>query len=94
MNGISREVVEHKLNIKPGSKPVKQRLHRFNDDKCKAIGEEILKLLSAGFIREVYHPEWLANPVLAKKKNKNGGCVLTIRALMRRVPRIRFLCLA
>jgi hypothetical protein len=29
-----------------------------------------MKLLSAGFIREVFHPEWLANPVLVKKKNK------------------------
>jgi hypothetical protein len=55
MKGILREVAEHKLNIKPGSKPVKQRLRCFNDDKCKATGEEILKL-SAGFIREVYHP--------------------------------------
>jgi hypothetical protein len=70
MKGIPREVAEHKMNIKPGSKPVKQRLCRFNDDKCKAIGEEILKLLSAGFIREFYHPEWLANSVLVKKKNK------------------------
>jgi hypothetical protein len=59
MKGIPREVAGHKLSIKPGSKPVKQRLRRFNDDKCKAIGEEILKLLSAWFIREVYHPEWL-----------------------------------
>jgi hypothetical protein len=61
MKGIPREVAEHKLNIKPGSKPVKQRLCCFNDDKCKVIGEEILKLLSAGFIREVNHTEWLAN---------------------------------
>jgi hypothetical protein len=42
MKGISREDAEHKLNIKLRSKPVKQRLRRFNDDKCKAIGEEIL----------------------------------------------------
>jgi hypothetical protein len=42
------------LNIKPGSKLLKQRLRHFNDEKCKAIGEEILKLLSAGFIREVF----------------------------------------
>jgi hypothetical protein len=34
------------------------------------IGEEVMKLLSAGFIREVFHPEWLANPVLVKNKNK------------------------
>jgi hypothetical protein len=50
MKGIPREVAEHKLNIKPGLKPVKQRLHLFNDEKCKEIGEEIMKLLSAGFI--------------------------------------------
>jgi hypothetical protein len=28
-------------------------------------------LLAAGFIREVFHPEWLANPVLVRKKNLN-----------------------
>jgi hypothetical protein len=70
MKGVPREVAEHKLNMKLGSKPVKQCLHRFNDVKCKAIGEEIKKLLSSGFIREVFHPKWLANPVLVKKKNK------------------------
>jgi hypothetical protein len=70
MKGVPREVAEHKLNIKPGSKLVKQRIHRFNDEKCKAIGEEVMKLFSAGFIREVFQPEWLANPVLVKNKNK------------------------
>jgi hypothetical protein len=38
MKGIPREVAKLKLNIKTGSKPVKQRLRRFNDEKCKAIG--------------------------------------------------------
>ena len=37
--------------------------------KHQAIGEEIHKLLAARFIKEVFHPEWLANPVLVKKKN-------------------------
>jgi hypothetical protein len=27
-------------------------------------------LVAAGFIREVLHPEWLANPILVLKKNK------------------------
>jgi hypothetical protein len=27
-------------------------------------------LLDAGFIKEVFHPNWLANPVLEPKKNK------------------------
>ena len=64
MPGIPREVVEHTLKIHLGSRPVKQRLHRFDEEKHRAIGEEIAKLLTAGFIREVHHPEWLANLVL------------------------------
>ena len=28
-----------------------------------------MKLLAAGFIKEVYHSEWLANPVLVRKKS-------------------------
>ena len=35
-----------------------------------AIRVEIKWLLAAGFIKEVYYPEWLANPVLVQKKNK------------------------
>ena len=64
MLGILREVTEHTLKIRPGSKPVKQHLRHFDEEKCRAIDEEIAKLLVAEFIKEVYHPNWLANPVL------------------------------
>jgi hypothetical protein len=88
--GDPREVAEHKLNIKPGWKPVKQRLHRFNNEKCKAIGEEIVKLLSAGFIREVFHPEWLANPVLVKKKNMKWRMCVDYTSLNKACPKDPF----
>jgi hypothetical protein len=39
-------------------------------DKKKVIRVEITWLLAAGFIKEVYHLEWLANLVLIRKKNK------------------------
>ena len=68
MTDIPREVTEHALKIRPGSKPVKQRLRRFDGEKCRAIDEEIAKLWVVGFIKEVCHPEWLANPVLVRKK--------------------------
>jgi hypothetical protein len=42
---------------------------RFAHDKREAIKREIAKFLAAGFIKEVIHPEWVANPVLVKKKN-------------------------
>ena len=70
MPGILREVAEHALKIRPGSKLVKQRLHRFDEGKCRTIGEENAKLLAAKFIKEVYHNEWLANPVLVQKKSE------------------------
>jgi hypothetical protein len=69
MSGIPREVAEHALEIRASSKSMKQRLRRFDEEKHKVIGEEIHKLLEDGFIKEVHHPEWLANPVLVKKNN-------------------------
>ena len=53
MPRIPHEVAEHTLNIRLGSRPVKQRLRRFDEEKRKAIGEEIAKLLAAGLIKEV-----------------------------------------
>jgi hypothetical protein len=69
MPGVPRKLVEHRLNVDPKFKPVKQYLRRFNEERRKAIGEELARLLAAGFIIEVLHPEWLANPVLVLKKN-------------------------
>jgi hypothetical protein len=68
MPGIPRDVAEHSLDIRVGARPVKQPLRRFDEEKRRAIGEEIHRLMAAGFIKEVFHPEWLANPVLVRKK--------------------------
>jgi hypothetical protein len=57
---------------------------------CKAIGEEVMKLLSAGFIREVFHPEWLANPVLVKKKNKKWRMCVDYTSLNKACPKDLF----
>jgi hypothetical protein len=52
------------------ARPIRQKLCRFTPDKREAIRAELGHLVAAGFIREVLHPEWLANPVLILKKNK------------------------
>ena len=70
MLGTPRAVAEHTLRIVRGSKPTKQHLHHFDDERRRAIDEEIDKLLVARFIKEVYHSNWLANPVLVKKKTR------------------------
>ena len=57
MPGIPQEVAEHALRLVPGSNPTKQRLHCFDDERRRAIGEEVAKLLADGFIKEVYHSD-------------------------------------
>ena len=53
-----------------------QKKRKFAYERQKLIAEETKKLLDAGFIREVSHPEWLANVVLVKKVNdKYRMCV-------------------
>ena len=64
MPGVPRELAEHHLHVRPEAKPVKQPLRCFAEDRRKAIGEEIARLLASGFITKVLHPDWLANPVL------------------------------
>ncbi|MEI4927648.1 hypothetical protein Q8G50_34585, partial [Klebsiella pneumoniae] len=62
MIGVPRELPEHSLNMYPDAKPVKQSLRQFGDEKRKAIAKELAWLELAGFIEEVIHTEWSANP--------------------------------
>ena len=87
---IPREVAEHTLKIHPGSKPAKQRLRRFDEEKHRAIGEEIAKLLAARFIREVHHLEWLANPVLVQKKSGKWRMCVDYTGLNKACPKDPF----
>jgi len=90
MPGIPREVIKHSLEIRTSSKPVKLRLRRFDEEKRKIIGEEIHKLLMVGFIKEVHHPDWLANPVLVKKKNGKMRMCVNYTSLNKACPKVPF----
>ena len=50
------------------------------------IGEEVARLLAAGFIVEVFHPEWLANPVLVLKKNGTWSMCVDYKDLNKACP--------
>ena len=67
MLGVPREEAERSLDLDTKARPVKQRLRRFAQDRKEAIWVEVTRLLAVGFIREVAHPDWLANLVLVKK---------------------------
>ena len=69
MPGVPRELVEHKLNVDPKARPIKQSLRPFNEELLRAIVEEVQRLLAVGFIRLIKNSKWLANPVLVEKKD-------------------------
>jgi hypothetical protein len=69
MPRIPREVIEHKLDIDPAFKPIKETEKRYTLERHEIIWVEVNKLLEAGFIRLVDYPSWLANPVLIEKSD-------------------------
>ena len=68
MAGIDPTLASHKLNVIATAKPVRQKIRRFHPDRHQIIQTEVHNLSSAGFIREVKYPEWLANVVVVPKK--------------------------
>ena len=90
MLGVPREKIEHSLNVSPTAKPIKQKLYRFMLDKKEAIRVEIKWLLAARFIKEVYHLDWLANPILVRKKNKEWRMCVDYTDLNKHYPKDPF----
>ena len=90
MPGIPRRLAEHSLNILKGFKPVKQALRRFSEPKRQAMGEELAKLLEAGFIRDIKHPDWLANLVMVPKKEKSWRLCVDFKDLNKACPKDPF----
>ena len=69
MVGIDPNVIIHHLNVYSSSKPVRQKKRVFALERDNDIKEEVQKLTTMQFIREVYYPDWLANVVMVKKVN-------------------------
>ena len=90
MPGVPREKIEHSLNVASTTKSIKQKLRRFTPDKKEAIRVEIKRLLAVGFIKEVYHPKWLANPVHIQKNNKEWRMCVDYTDLNKHCPKDPF----
>jgi hypothetical protein len=86
--GVNRDVNEHSLNVDSSFRPRKQRLRKMSEDKAEGAQNEVKRLLSAGVIREVTYPEWLANTIMVKKANGKWKCVLISHISTRHVRRM------
>ena len=87
MPGIDSSIIVHRLNVNPASSPIRQKKRVFAQERDKAVAEEVKKLLEAGFIREVYYPDWLANVVMAKKNNGKWRMCVDFTDLNRACPK-------
>ncbi|KAL0689242.1 hypothetical protein Bca4012_088920 [Brassica carinata] len=70
MPGIDINITCHELNIDPTFKPVKQKRRKLGPERASAVNDEVEKLLRVGSLTEVRYPDWLANPVVVKKKKR------------------------
>ena len=87
MPGIDPSVIVHRLNVNSATSPIRQKKRVFAQERDKAIAEEVGKLLEAGFIREVYYPDWLANVVMVKKPNRKWRMCVDFTDLNRAYPK-------
>uniref|UniRef100_A0A2N9IJZ2 Uncharacterized protein n=1 Tax=Fagus sylvatica TaxID=28930 RepID=A0A2N9IJZ2_FAGSY len=90
MPGIDPSAICHKLNVNPSNRPIKQKRRVFAPNRNQAISDEVEKLLTAGFIREVYYPDWLANVVMVKKANGKWRMCVDFTDLNKACPKDSF----
>ncbi|KAL0294804.1 UNVERIFIED_CONTAM: Transposon Ty3-G Gag-Pol polyprotein [Sesamum radiatum] len=90
MQGVSPEIMVHKLNVHPEARPVKQKKRAFGVDRNRIIKEEVEKLLKINYIRPVQYPEWLANVVLVPKNNGKWRMCIDFTDLNRACPKDSF----
>nr|GEX39476.1 reverse transcriptase domain-containing protein [Tanacetum cinerariifolium] len=67
LTGVPQSVAEHRLNIRDGYLPVRQKKKGQALERAKVIQAEVQKLVESGIMREVYYHDWLSNPVMVKK---------------------------
>lgn len=90
MKGIDANVTTHKLNVDPTFKPIKQKRRKLGLEKAQAVNDEVDRLTKAGSIREVQYPDWLANPVVVKKKNGKWRICVDFTDLNKACPKDSF----
>ncbi|GJR73268.1 reverse transcriptase domain-containing protein [Tanacetum coccineum] len=72
MTGVLRQIAEHKLNVRKGCPPVRQKKRGQAIERNTTINDEVSKLVTAGIIREVHYHYWLSNPVMVKKSDNRA----------------------
>ncbi|GJS02281.1 reverse transcriptase domain-containing protein [Tanacetum coccineum] len=87
MTGVPRQIAEHKLNVKKGCPPVRQKKRGQAAERNIAINDEVSKLVTAGIVREVHYHDWLSNPVMVKKSDNSWRMCVDFKDLNKACPK-------
>ncbi|XP_057981338.1 uncharacterized protein LOC131166784 [Malania oleifera] len=90
MLDIDLAVIEHRLQVDPNHRRVKQKKRSFAMEPIKIIDEEVMKLVQAKFIMEVDYSEWLSNMVLVRKSNEKWRTRIDFTDLNKAFPKDSF----
>jgi hypothetical protein len=58
LKGVSKDIIQHSLEINLKMKPRKQRQRKMLEDRILAAKAEVQRLLDANVIREVKYSDW------------------------------------
>ncbi|KAK1418215.1 hypothetical protein QVD17_27358 [Tagetes erecta] len=87
MTGVPRYIAEHTLNIPRGHTPVVQKKRGLAQDRAHAVRTEVDKLVSAGIMKEVKYPTWVANPVIVRKHDGTWRMCVDFKDLNKACPK-------
>ncbi|GJU39908.1 reverse transcriptase domain-containing protein [Tanacetum coccineum] len=79
--------MEHKLNVRKGCQPVRQKKRGQAAESNVAINDEVSKLVTAGIMREVHYHDWLSNPVMVKKSDNSWRMCVDFKDLNKACPK-------
>nr|GEV25120.1 retrotransposon protein, putative, Ty3-gypsy subclass [Tanacetum cinerariifolium] len=87
MTSVPRHLAEHRLNIREGCPPVRQKNRGQTTNRNHAIHEEVGKLVEAGIMKEVHYHGWLSNPVMVKKHDDSWRMCVDFKDLNKACPK-------
>ena len=56
MSGLDTDIVVHRLPMKEGCSPIKQKVHRMCPNMSKKIKAEVMNQFNAGFLEVTSYP--------------------------------------
>ncbi|GKE43786.1 hypothetical protein Tco_1471070 [Tanacetum coccineum] len=87
MTGVPRHIAKHRLNVREGCQPIRQKKRGQATERNIAINDEVSKLVAAGIIREVHYHDWLSNPVMVKKHDDRCRMCVDFKDLNKAYPK-------